>query len=94
MNIREAIIKEVEEAPLSRGWELKRTHDLEDLLNAALSYDREFELFRDACRFTTEFYIEQRYPFLPSPSPSKEEFEEAMQGIQQMIEYIRQKIQT
>ncbi len=77
---------------LGQGCELKRTHDLEDLLNAAVSYDEKFEAFRDACRFTTEFYVEQRYPFILSPPPPIEKFHKAMSGIRQMVEYIVQKI--
>ncbi|MGA1841799.1 MAG: hypothetical protein ACMUIU_14335 [bacterium] len=53
---------------------MKCSHDFEDLLNSALEYDPNLERFREALQFTTEFYIEDPYPYFGSDVPSKEEF--------------------
>ncbi len=40
---------------LGRGWPLKRTHDLEVLLNEAITHDDRFEKYLDACIVAREF---------------------------------------
>lgn len=47
---------------LSKGWRLKRTHDLELLLNDALIYDPSLEEFRSLCQEVSDYYIVDRYP--------------------------------
>ena len=48
---------------LSKGWKLKRTHDLEELLDVVTEFDNSFEEFRELCQITTAFYFFERYPF-------------------------------
>ena len=73
---------------LGRGWELKRTHDLDDLLDDALTFDQHFESFRDACRFSGEFYVSERYPFPLASNPPRVELDAALKKIQEMIAFI------
>lgn len=47
---------------LSRGWQLRRIHDLEILLQEAIQEDEDFRRFWADCQRITEFYIESRYP--------------------------------
>jgi HEPN domain-containing protein len=75
---------------LGRGWQLKRTHDLEDLINAAVQFDTHFETFREACRFSGEFYVSERYPFPLISIPPRAQFDAAMDTIKEMISYIIQ----
>ncbi|MDZ7292340.1 MAG: HEPN domain-containing protein [candidate division KSB1 bacterium] len=75
---------------LGKGWELERIHDLDRLLNDAVSFDDHFDDFRDACNFIEEFYTEERYPFLPVLAPPKDEFDKARRKIEEMIAYILQ----
>ncbi len=75
---------------LSKEWELERTHDLDKLLNFASSFDARFDEFRVACNFIEEFYTEQRYPFIPSPAPSREDFDAVRKKIEEMIAFILQ----
>lgn len=74
-HLRQAAEKAIKGFLLGKGWKLKRSHDLEDLLNSAIEYDSNLEKFREALQFTTEFYIEDRYPYFGSDVPSKDEFE-------------------
>jgi HEPN domain-containing protein len=46
---------------IGKGWALKRIHDLEDLLDYAVDYDKKLEAFRSLCQEVTEYYIEERY---------------------------------
>ena len=50
---------------LSKGWKLKRIHDLEVLLNDALKFEKAFEQYRSLCQNITGYYIIDRNP-LPS----------------------------
>ncbi len=47
---------------LNRGWQLRRIHDLEILLQEAIQLDEDFRRFLADCQRITEFYIESRYP--------------------------------
>jgi len=78
---------------LSRGWSLKRTHDLEVLLNEAMNHDGRFQAYLNACIMVREFYVEERYPFIGSPPPSRQELEEAIDAIQEMITLILREIE-
>jgi HEPN domain-containing protein len=75
---------------LGRGWQLKRTHDLDDLIDDALPFDSHFESFRDACRFSGEFYVSERYPFPLVSVPPRAELNSALEKIKEMIVFIRQ----
>lgn len=73
---------------LGRGWPLKRTHDLEVLVNEAMTHDDRFEKYLDACIVAREFYVEERYPFISSPPPARHELEGTIDSIRQMIALI------
>ena len=73
---------------LGRGWPLKRTHDLEVLFNEALTHDDRFQQYLDACIVAREFYVEERYPFIGSSPPPRQELEGAIAAIRQMIALI------
>jgi len=75
---------------IGKGWELERIHDLDRLLNVARAFDKRFDDFRSACKFVEEFYTEERYPFLPSQEPSRDEFDKARQKIEELIAFIFQ----
>jgi len=76
---------------LGRGWQLKRTHDLENLLDDATQFDASFEMFREACRFSGEFYVSERYPFPFASTPPRADLNAAIEKIKQMIAYIIQR---
>jgi HEPN domain-containing protein len=70
---------------LGQGWALKRTHDLEVLLNEAMVHDDGFEQYLDHCLMIREFYVQERYPFIGSPPPPRSELESAIKAIREMI---------
>lgn len=43
---------------LSKGWKLKRIHDLEELLDEAIKYNSKFEIYRKACQKVTGYYLD------------------------------------
>ena len=73
---------------LGRGWKLRRTHDVEVLLNEALAYDERFEDYLDVGILIREFYVEVRYPFIGSQPPARRELEQALCTVREMIAII------
>ncbi|KCZ70863.1 hypothetical protein ANME2D_02888 [Candidatus Methanoperedens nitroreducens] len=72
---------------LSKGWRLKRTHDLEELLDVSVEFDQSFEEFRELSQKATAFYFLERYPFFAGEL-SREEVKSAYLESQKLIEKI------
>jgi HEPN domain-containing protein len=62
--LQQAVEKFLKALLLSSGWKLQRVHDLEVLLNAAITYDASFGTFREVCQKVSGFYFVERYPFV------------------------------
>lgn len=73
---------------LGKGWPLRRIHDLEVLLNEAITHDDRFQKYLDACIMVREFYVEERYPFIDSPPPARQDLEAALEAIREMTTFI------
>ena len=78
INIQQAIEKYLKAYLLSKGWELRKIHNLDTLLNETIRYDLSFEEFRSACQKTTQYYIEERYPFLVPSELTEDEIKESL----------------
>lgn len=74
---------------LSKGWALKRIHDLETLLNDALLYDASLEEFRGICQRVTGFYFLERYPLLTSSGISDQDVSDALSEADRLINKLR-----
>lgn len=72
-HLQQAIEKYLKGYLISKGWKLRRIHDLEDLLDYAVDFDEELEEFRGLCQEVTEYYIEERYPFMMSSGLTSDE---------------------
>jgi HEPN domain-containing protein len=46
---------------LYKGWKLKRSHDLEVLLNDAVKYEKTLEKYRNLLQKVTSYYVIDRY---------------------------------
>lgn len=74
---------------LSKSWHLKRTHDLEVLLNDALHYDPSLEGFRSLCQEVTDFYIVERYPFTAETGITGEDVTTVLAEAKRLIERLQ-----
>jgi len=63
---------------LSRGWKLRRTHDLEVLLNEAAEHEPSLHRFANPCIAITEYYLQDRYPFVGTSGLSRKDIEPAL----------------
>jgi HEPN domain-containing protein len=87
--LQQAVEKYLKGYLLSRGWELKRIHDLVDLLNEVVTYDKSFDIYRSTCQQITEYYTEERYPFLDTSELTREEIETALNEAKSLRDKIR-----
>ena len=88
-NLQQALEKYFKAYLLSRGWKLRRIHDLETLLNEAVVYDVSFEEYRAACQKTTQYYIEERYPLAAASELTEKEMRESLAVTERVIVKIR-----
>ncbi len=88
-NIQQAIEKYLKGYMLSQGWELRRIHNLDTLLNEAIIYEPSLEEFRLPCQKITEYYVEERYPLVVSSELTEEEIKGSLSIAEKMIEKLR-----
>ena len=74
------------------GWELKKIHDLNELLQVCVEFDSEFEILREACKLLNEYIIVGRYPGdLPFESISKKNAEDAIGAAETIEKFVLSK---
>lgn len=84
-HIQQAIEKYLKGYLLSKGWKLRRIHELDELLDETIPYDPAFEKFRSLCEIATEYYIEDRYPLLVSSELNREELESVFKEVKELV---------
>ena len=77
---------------LSYGWQLRRTHNLDALLDDAITFDSTLEKYRDMCQKITAFYVVERYPFTADFGIEQEDVRGAFDQVKELIEKLRKKI--
>ena len=87
--LQQAMAKFLKAFLLSSGWQLRRIHDLEALLDDAVAYDQELESFRPLCQRVTDYYLVERYPLLGVTGPTDEEVRASSDAVQPLLERIR-----
>jgi HEPN domain-containing protein len=88
--LQQAVEKYLKAYLLSKGWELKRIHDLETLVNEAARLDDRFRGSDDACRKISGYYLAERYPALNEFSLTLDEVRESRNQIGAVVEIITQ----
>jgi HEPN domain-containing protein len=98
--LQQAVEKFLKAFLLSTGWNLKRIHDLEALLNAALASEPALETFRPACQTITGFYLIERYPDVSheemigeiTQDMTEADVRQALQGVSGLIDLVRRRM--
>ena len=86
MHIQQAAEKALKGFLIARGWKLKRTHDLIQLLNQAVKYDSRFEKYRRFCEEATAYFFEARYPlFISKRTYSKKEVRVSLKRVTALV---------
>ena len=77
---------------LASGWNLRRIHDLEVLLQEAIARDADFAAFLPSCQRITEYYIETRYPMGFSTPLEPDTLKDDLKTLYTLILLIRSKV--
>ncbi len=73
---------------LSKGWKLRRIHNLEALLDDAIPYSESLENYRKDCQKISAFYFLVRYPTVEI-AIGKKDIEDTLKNIQGLVLDIR-----
>jgi HEPN domain-containing protein len=85
MFIQQTVEKYLKGWLLDRGWKLRRTHEVETLLDDALAFDPSLQPFRALCERLSGYYLLERYP-VPSPGgPSEAQIAADLAEAKQLI---------
>lgn len=87
-HLQQALEKYLKGFLLSQGWALKKIHDLEALLDDAVTYDRALEDFRPLVQQVTGYYLIERYPTVEE-GPANAEVRAAYQQAQRLVTHLR-----
>jgi HEPN domain-containing protein len=87
--LQQAVEKYLKGFLISKGWKLKKIHDIHILLSEAIKFNESLSIFLDFGKKLTAFYYEERYPPGPIPYVSKEEAEEMLNTAEKLIEKIK-----
>ena len=74
---------------LSHGWALERIHDLEPLLNEALTFDTSLEAYRSVVQKITGMYFVERYPLMLEAGLSEKDVADALEQVTGLLDAIR-----
>ena len=77
---------------LSQGWQLRRIHNLDTLLDDAIIYDSSLENFRSVCQKITAFYFVERYPFVVETGIVEEDVRTSLEQVKGLVEKLRAKV--
>ena len=76
-----------------QGWELKKTHDLSELLDFCCEYDESFEELFPECETLNEYIAEGRYPGdLPFESIGKDAAGKAIEAAEKIEAHVVSRI--
>ena len=87
-HLQQALEKYLKGFLLLQGWTLKKIHDLEALLDDALTYDHQLEDFRPLVQQVTGYYLIERYPTVEE-GPTNAEVRSAYQEAQRLVKRLR-----
>jgi HEPN domain-containing protein len=87
--LQQAVEKYLKAFLLSKGWQLRRIHSLDALLDDAVVYDKSLETFRAVCQKISAFYSLERYPLLPETEVSVEDVRSCLVETKELIERLR-----
>lgn len=78
---------------LWNGWELKKTHDLSELLDLCLEYNDSFEYLFPECELLNGYITEGRYPGdLPFERIGADEAKEAIESTEKIANHVLKNI--
>ena len=90
--LQQAVEKFLKAFLLSKGWRLRRIHNLDALLDDAITYDASLEEFRSVCQKISAFYFVERYPFLVETGITEQDVRASFEEVTDLVERLRNKV--
>lgn len=90
--LQQAVEKFLKSYLLSQGWQLRKIHNLDALLDDAVTYDASLEEFRSLCQKVSGFYFVERYPFVVETGITKEDVCASMEQAKEFVKRLRAEI--
>ena len=87
--LQQTVEKSLKAFLLHHGWQLRRIHDLEALLDDAVNLDSSLEPFRALCQRATGYYLIDRYPLLGVLAPPAAEVMNLMEVTRDLVGKVR-----
>jgi len=87
----QAVEKALKAFLLAQGWQLERTHNLPYLLQLATQYLPDLSAYEALCQRANQF-IGARYPGVVTPPPTREELDNWLPQVRNLIEQVAQAI--
>ena len=73
---------------LAKGWKLKKIHELDVLLDEAIKFNKDLDVFYPLCEKVAGYYFSERYPSIAQQELSVEEVQEDLDEAKQLIKAI------
>lgn len=90
--LQQAIEKFLKAFLLTKGWGLRRIHDLEALLDDAVMYNPELERFRLTCQRITKYYVLERYPLMVGSGLTDREVRASLEAVRELVARIKEEM--
>ncbi|PTL36373.1 hypothetical protein CLG94_04895 [Candidatus Methylomirabilis limnetica] len=74
---------------LSKGWQLRRIHDLEALLDDAMAFDPGLAGFRELCQKISAFYLVERYPLIATTRITEQDVRTSLEQAEGLVNTLR-----
>ena len=87
--LQQAVEKFLKAFLLSKGWQLRRIHDLEALLDEATTFDSTLGDFRYLCQKISVFYFVERYPLVVEAGVTDEDVRISLEQADGLIGRLR-----
>ncbi len=88
--LQQAVEKFLKAYLLSKGWKLRRIHDLEALLDDAMVHDPSLDQYRNICQKITNYYVVERYPLAVETRFTAGDVRTSLEAVGQLIEKLRE----
>lgn len=87
--LQQAVEKFLKAFLLSKGWQLRRIHDLEALLDDAMAFDPSLAVFRELCQKISAFYLVERYPLVAAIGITEQDVRVSLELADELINKLR-----
>ena len=91
--LEQAVEKYLKAYLLSKGWALRKVHDLEVLLNETAVHMPTFGRYGPACQRISGYYLTERYPFVNPQILTLEEVSGSRDDVTELVKLIRQELE-